>query len=174
MNMNDDNNFSTHTFVDLKGGNGICCTNGSGKYEIYSKGSIVAEGNSFGSIEERLFSIDPRVYLEEEVDESQTTAATTSATSVGSTNPPPTESVGDNNSSPAPSSSGNIIADVNNNNNNSTNNNSTNNQRPSSKPTKPPQKQTANDQTYWFCGISWDWVTSHCDEAKRELCYSFP
>ncbi len=148
-------------YLHQKGGNGICCTYGNGKYEIYSKGSIVAEGNSFGSIEERRFSIDPRVYFGDEADDSQTTT-----TSAGSNNPPPTESASGNNTSPAPSSvnnNANVISS------NTINNSSTTNSN--SKPSKSPQKQMANDQTWWFCGISWDWVTSHCDEAKREFSY---
>jgi hypothetical protein len=154
--------------LEQKGGNGICCTNGNGKYEIYSKGSVVAEGSAFGSIEESLFSIDPRDYLGEEADGSQTTATTAS---VGSTSLSTSVSVGDI-SSPAP----NGVNNNENSNNNSTdandvntivNNNSTNQQQSSLKPTSKPQEQSANDQTWWFCGISWDWVTSHCDEAKR-------
>ncbi|KAL9180874.1 hypothetical protein ACHAXT_011327 [Thalassiosira profunda] len=46
-------------------GNGLCCVNGNGKYELYSKETLVASGASYGAIDEQFFSIDPRTFLGE-------------------------------------------------------------------------------------------------------------
>lgn len=46
-----------------RGANGLCCKNGNGKYEIYSKNALIASGANFGAIDEHFFEIDPRVYL---------------------------------------------------------------------------------------------------------------
>ncbi|KAL7549621.1 hypothetical protein ACHAWF_012888 [Thalassiosira exigua] len=46
-----------------RGGNGLCCDHGSGKYELLSKGTVVASGATYGAIDETFFEIDPQIYL---------------------------------------------------------------------------------------------------------------
>ena len=43
-------------------GDGLCCANGSGHYEMYSKGKLLFTGNEYGAIKEHFFSIDPSLF----------------------------------------------------------------------------------------------------------------
>ena len=48
----------------LKGGNGICCANGNGRYEIRGQGNkLLAQGFQYGAIDEHVITIDPRDFL---------------------------------------------------------------------------------------------------------------
>jgi len=56
--------FREYRFVIYdRGGNGLCCNDGDGEYDLYSKNSLVAQGATFGAIDETTFTIDPRVFL---------------------------------------------------------------------------------------------------------------
>ena len=59
--FNSHSNFLSRVF--LQGGNGLCCEHGNGKYELYSKNTLVAYGSTFGAIEDTEFTIDPRIFL---------------------------------------------------------------------------------------------------------------
>lgn len=59
--------FREYRFVIYdRGGNGLCCKDGDGEYDLYSKNSLVAQGSTFGAIDETTFTIDPRVFLGED------------------------------------------------------------------------------------------------------------
>ena len=48
----------------LKGGNGRCCANGNGRYEIRGQGNkLLAQGFQYGAIDEHVITIDPRDFL---------------------------------------------------------------------------------------------------------------
>ena len=52
--------YITHT--SSQEGDGLCCGKGKGKYELYSLGNLIAQGDDFGTLEEHYFFIDPLDY----------------------------------------------------------------------------------------------------------------
>ena len=91
----------------LKGGNGICCGMGNGRYEIRGQGNkLLAQGFQYGAIDEHIITIDPRDFLN--AASNIMAAPSPTATQMSSQTEPMSST-----SSPAPSSSPTAVIDVN-------------------------------------------------------------
>lgn len=139
-----------------QGGNGLCCSNGNGRYEIYSSkdNELIAQGFDYGAINEKIFSIDPRDYLDGEGTPTTDDLPDFTIPVSGPTNnnPPPT---------PPP-----VVV------NTPSTPDTTSSQTQNSPPTIP-TAQEAIDETSWFCGQNWNWIVNNCDKAVREYIFFY-
>ena len=143
-----------------QGGNGLCCANGNGRYEIYSKDNeLIVQGFDYGAIGEHFFSINPRDYLDGEGTPTTDNLPDFSIPVSGPTmnNPPPTPPPVVVNIPTTPDTTSP-----------QTQNNDTPTSPTTVSPPTIPTTQEAMDETSWFCGENWNWIENNCDKAVRE------
>lgn len=149
-----------------QGGNGLCCTNGNGRYEIYSKDNeLIVQGFNYGAIDEHFFSIDPRDYLDGEgtptTDDLPDFSIPVSSPTMNNNPPtPPSPVVVNTPSTPDTTSS-------------QTQNDDTPTSPTTVSPPTIPTAQETMDETSWFCGENWNWIEANCDKAVREYIFFY-
>jgi hypothetical protein len=181
---------TTTTTTTTQGGNGLCCEYGEGSYLLHSKdGVLLASGGEYGAIDEHVFGIDPSVYL------SGTTAADAvvadgegggdgggggggqaydgadgvvavdggadGAVVDGAMIPGDADAYVDDDVVGGGDAATTTAAAT------SATTTTTTTTPPAAAPTEEENDDDDNDvdQSTWWCGASWDWVTSNCDAA---------